>query len=202
MCRTLSLDLFLDANYIFVRPFDIVSLITEVLFILSLFSLCVFCVVSITWSWNSLFFPCVVSNLLLSPSSEFLFYCIFSYRISFDSSVWFLFIYSQSLSFPSLCYCCCSVTMSCPTLRPMDCSTPGFPVLHYLSEFAQTHVHCIDDAIQLSHPLLPPYPPALSFSQHHGLFQWVGSFLHIVMFYFQSLNMNIVITLFFTVLVC
>ena len=161
-----------------------------------------FCVVSITWSWNSLFFPCVVSNLLLSPSSEFSFYCIFSYRISFGSSVWFLFIYSQSLSLSFLCYCCCLVTMSCPTLQPMDCSTPGFPILDYLSEFAQTHVCCIDDAIQLSHPLLPPSPPALNFSQHQGLFQWVGSFLHIFMFYFQSLNMNIVTTRFFTVLVC
>ena len=39
-------------------------------------------------------------------------------------------------------HCCCSVTKSCPTLcGPMDCSSPGFPVLHYLSEFAQTHIH-------------------------------------------------------------
>ena len=53
----------------------------------------------------------------------------------------------------------------------MDCSTPGFPVLHYLLQFAQTHVHCIDDVIQLSHPLLPPFPPALNFPQHQGLFQ-------------------------------
>ena len=47
-----------------------------------------------------------------------------------------------------LCYCC-SVTKSGPTLfNPMDCSTPGFPVLHYLPEFAQTHVHGFDNAIQ------------------------------------------------------
>ena len=44
----------------------------------------------------------------------------------------------------------------------MDCSTPGFPVLHYLLVFAQTHVHWVDDAIQLSHPLLPSFPPALN----------------------------------------
>ena len=54
--------------------------------------------------------------------------------------------------------CCCSVTKSCPTLcDPMDYSTPGFPVLHYLPEFAQTHVHWVSDAIQPSipcHPLL------------------------------------------------
>ena len=67
---------------------------------------------------------------------------------------------------------CYSVTQSCPALcDPMDCSTPGLPVLHYLSELAQTHVHCVDDAIQSSHPLLPPSPPAFSLSQHQGLFQ-------------------------------
>ena len=52
--------------------------------------------------------------------------------------------------------CCCSVTQSCPTLcDPMDCSTPGFPVLHHLPELAQTHVHRVGDAIQPSHPLRP-----------------------------------------------
>ena len=57
----------------------------------------------------------------------------------------------------------------------MDFNVPGFPDLHYFPVFAQTHVHCIDDAIQLSHPLLPPSSPALSLSQHQGLFQWAGS---------------------------
>ena len=57
----------------------------------------------------------------------------------------------------------------------MECSTPGFPVLHHLPEFAQTHVHWVGDAIQLSHPLSSPSPPALNLSQHQGLFQWVGS---------------------------
>jgi len=52
---------------------------------------------------------------------------------------------------------CCWVAQSCLTLcNPMDCSTPGFPVLHYLLEFAQTQVHQVGDAIQPSHPLLPP----------------------------------------------
>ena len=55
---------------------------------------------------------------------------------------------------------------SCPTLWDLvDCSTPGFPVLHYLLEFAQTHVHWVGDAIQQSHPLLSPSPPAFSLSQ-------------------------------------
>ena len=73
--------------------------------------------------------------------------------------------------------CCgCSVTKSCPTLcDPMDCSKPGFPVLQYLPEFAQAHVHWVSDAIQPSHPLLPASPPALNLSQDQGLFQWVAS---------------------------
>ena len=53
----------------------------------------------------------------------------------------------------------------------MDCSTPGLPVHHQLLEFAQTHVHWVGDAIQPSHPLLSPSPPAFSLSRHHGLFQ-------------------------------
>ena len=61
----------------------------------------------------------------------------------------------------------------------MDCSTSGFPVLHFLLELAQTHVHWVDDAIQPSHPLSPPSPPALKLSQHQGVFQWVGCLYHV-----------------------
>ena len=69
-----------------------------------------------------------------------------------------------------------SVTQSCPTLcDPMDCSTPGLPVHHQLQEFIQPHVHWIGDAIQPSHPLSSPSPPAFNLSQHQGLFQWVNS---------------------------
>ena len=72
--------------------------------------------------------------------------------------------------------CCCSVAQSCPTLcDPMDCCTPGFPVLHHLPKLAQTHVHWGIDAIQPSCLLLPPCPLALNLSQHQGLFQWVSS---------------------------
>ena len=68
------------------------------------------------------------------------------------------------------------VAQLCPTLcDPMDCSTPGFPVHHQLLDLAQTHVYRVGDAIQLSHPLLSPFPPAFSLSQHQGLFQWVSS---------------------------
>ena len=51
---------------------------------------------------------------------------------------------------------------------------PGFPVPHHLPEFAHVHVHWVGDAIQPSHPLPPSSPPALSLSQHQGLFQWVS----------------------------
>ena len=64
---------------------------------------------------------------------------------------------------------------SCTTLWDfVDCSTPGYPVLHYLQELVQTHVHLVGDAIQPSHPLPSPSPPALNLFQHQGLFQWVG----------------------------
>ena len=70
-----------------------------------------------------------------------------------------------------LSYCCCLVTKSCPAVfDPMSHNMPGFPVLHYLLEFAQTRVHWLGDAIQPSHPLSPPSPSALSRPQHQGLF--------------------------------
>ena len=69
-----------------------------------------------------------------------------------------------------------SVAQSCLTLCiPMDCSMPGFPVHHQLPEFTQTHVHRVSDAIQPSHPLSSPSPPAFNHSQHQGLFKWVSS---------------------------
>ena len=68
-----------------------------------------------------------------------------------------------------------SVAQSCPTLcDPMNHSTPGLPVHHQLPEFTQTHVHWVTDAIQPSHPLSSPSPPAPNPSQHQGLFQWVN----------------------------
>ena len=65
-----------------------------------------------------------------------------------------------------------SVTQSCPTLcDPMNHSTPGLPAHHQLLEFTQTHVHQVGDAIQPSHPLSSPSPPAPNPSQHQSLFQ-------------------------------
>ena len=69
-----------------------------------------------------------------------------------------------------------SVAQSCPILwDPMNHSTPGLPVRHQLPEFTQTHVHQVGDAIQPSHPLSSPSPPALNPSQHQDVFQWVSS---------------------------
>ena len=69
-----------------------------------------------------------------------------------------------------------SVAQSCPTLcNPMNCSTPGLPVHHQLPEFTQTHIHRVSDAIQPSHPLSSPSPPAPNPCQHQSLFQWVNS---------------------------
>ena len=76
----------------------------------------------------------------------------------------------------TICYQFSSVAQLCLSLcDPMDCSTPGLPVHHQLPESTQTHVHWVGDAIQPSHSLLPPSPPAFNLSQHQGLFQRVSS---------------------------
>ena len=92
-------------------------------------------------------------------------------RDGFSMYAWgrFMLMYAGSVQFTS-------VAQLFPTLwDPMDCSTPGFPVHHQLPELAQTHVHWVGDAIQLSHPLLSPSPPVFNLSQHQGLFQWISS---------------------------
>ena len=92
------------------------------------------------------------------------------------------FIYANSDQFSS-------VAQSCPTLcDPMDCSMPGFLVHQQLPELTQTHVHRVGDAIQSSHPLSSPSPPAFNLSQHQGLFQWV---LHIRWPKYRSFSFSI-----------
>ena len=76
--------------------------------------------------------------------------------------VYYQFSSIQSLSRVQLC-------------KRMDCSTAGFLVHHQLPEFTQTHVHQVGNAIQPSHPLSFPSPPAFNLSQHQGLFKWVSS---------------------------
>ena len=78
-------------------------------------------------------------------------------------------IYLDSVQFSS-------VSQLCPTLcNPLNCSTPGLPVHHQYLKFTQTHIHRVSDAIQPSHPLLSPSPPAPNSSQLQSLFQWVNS---------------------------
>ena len=85
------------------------------------------------------------------------------------STMFFHFYHLNSVQFSS-------AVQSCLTLcKPMNCSTSGLPVHHQLPEFTQTNVHRVGDAIQPSHPLLSPSPPAPNPSQHQSLFQWVNS---------------------------
>ena len=117
-----------------------------------------------TFLWSNVYFTLIIS-------------CWFSLWVFYQLlkvGYWNILL----LVYCSLCLLsgCCLVTRSCPILGdPMGCSTPGLAVLHYLLEFAQTHVRWVGVALQLSHPLSPPSPPALNLSYHWGLFQWVGS---------------------------
>ena len=83
-------------------------------------------------------------------------------------------IENDTLNF--LYYTVSSIAQSCLTFCDfMDCSTPGLPVHYQLLELTQTHVHWVSDAIQPSHPLLAPSPPAFKPSQNQGLFKWLSS---------------------------
>ena len=86
----------------------------------------------------------------------------------------FLMLNKSPLSrLTTVCCCCCSVTKSCPTLcNSTDCGMLAFPVPHHLLEFAQVHVHCISDAIQPSHPLLPSSPSAFHLSTVYSPTRW------------------------------
>ena len=76
------------------------------------------------------------------------------------------------------------------TLQPHDHSTPGLPVHHQLPEFTQTHVHQVSDAIQPSHPLLSPSPPAFNLFQHPGLFQGVSSLHQVAKYWSFSFSIS------------
>ena len=79
---------------------------------------------------------------------------------------------------------CCSVDKSCLTLcNPMDCSTPGFPVLHYFPDFAQVYVRWVGDAIWPSHPLLPSSPFAFPIVQYKRFFKMFSSPYYYIQFF-------------------
>ena len=108
--------------------------------------------------WHSAFFMVQSSHPYMTPGKT-----IALTRWTFVGKV----MYSPS---------CYSVAQLCPPVyNPTNCITPVFPVLHYLPEFAQTHIHWAGDAIQPSHSLSSPFPPVLNLSQHQGLFRWVTS---------------------------
>ena len=106
------------------------------------------------WPCNDVFLNL---HLYLKSEKHFGLQTLKSYFIK-----WLLFVFMLS----------CSAVSDCD---PMDCSRPGLHVHHQLLELAQTHVHCVGDAIQPSHPLSAPSPPSFNLSQYQGLFQWVSS---------------------------
>ena len=90
-------------------------------------------------------------------------------NLSFDFLI-FCFLFLTSICLLVVTFLLLFVVQPSPTLcNPMDCSMPGFPVLHHLLELTQTHVHRVGDAIQPSHPLSSPSPPAFNLFQHQGL---------------------------------
>ena len=148
--------------------------------------LCWFCFNFIDSCSNFIFFLCLLwvflgvwcgsFRVLRFFSSSSLMFAFSAINFPFSTALAESYRHKHSSFISHSVQCCWWVTKSCPTLcNPMNCSTPGFPVLHYLLEFAQTHVHWVGDAVQLFHPLLSPSPPAFNLSQHQGLFQWVGS---------------------------
>ena len=143
-----------------------------------------------TLSFKIVTMPCNGQEALLTVSGSLVSLILFFFNLFILFIFIYMFIYLYYLESKVLTkierYCdlfllmvtscsCCSVTQSCPTLcYPMDCSMPGFCILHCLPEFDQIHVLWVNDAIQPYHPLLPPSPFAFSLSQHQGLLQWVG----------------------------
>ena len=97
---------------------------------------------------------------------------------------------------PSLLFSSVQLRLSCVWLscvwlcNPMDCSTPSFPVHHQLLELAQTHVHWVGDAIQPSHSLSSPSPPAFNLFQHQGLFQWVSPSYQVAKYWSYSFSIS------------
>ena len=100
-------------------------------------------------------FPALQANSLPSEPLSFIHCTIIN--LSSPSSILFSSVQFSSVQF--------SHSVVSGSLQPMDCSTPDFPVHHRLLELAQTHVHRVGDAIQPSHPLLSPSPPAFNLSQ-------------------------------------
>ena len=121
-------------------------------------------------------------NFLLVLEDPFSSKTCFSPLLSVGFRMW---EFSRFLFWAPLCICWWtsvavqSLSRVWLSATPRDCSTPGLPVPNHLPEFAHTHVHRVGDAIQPSHPLPSPSPPAFNRAQHQGLFQWVSSLHHV-----------------------
>ena len=120
--------------------------------------------------------PTFKTGLQVIRPSDIIHNLKFEIKLNVSSSSCVHFIFKGPCRAKSVSVQFSSVAQTCPTLcDPMNRSTPGLPVHHQLSEFTQTHVHRVSDAIQPSHPLSSPSPPAPNPSQHQSLFQWVIS---------------------------
>ena len=134
--------------------------------------ICPWCVFSLLASSVSLYTLVIIKYPQLSPQKSPFIVAVFESGSKQGSHITLGYGSWISINLESVS----SVTQSCPTLcDPMNRSMPGLPVHHQIPEFTQTHVHQISEAIQPSHPLSSPSPPAPSPSQHQGLFQWVNS---------------------------
>ena len=121
---------------------------------------------------NGLYFLAIMLFLLIFWCGPFLKSLLNLLQYCFCFMFWFFGHEACGILAPQFS----SVAQSYPTLcNPMNHSTPGLPIHHQLPESTQTHVHWVSDAIQPSHPLSSPSPPALNPSQHQGLFKWVSS---------------------------
>ena len=111
-----------------------------------------------------------IFNFIIRKITEFYWSSLLYWLFRIIPFCWLLQLLSSTINIFN------TVSQSCPTLcDPTNHSTPGLPVHHQLLEFTQTYVHRVYDAIQPSHPLWSPSPPALNLSQHQSLFKWVNS---------------------------
>ena len=131
------------------------------------------------WGRSPTLFSCSSTNCIgtLVENQQILNVMLYFWTLNSVSLICIIFmLFPHCLDYSGFEVQFSSVAQSCPTLcDPMNCSTPGLPIHHQLSEYTQTPVHWVGDAIQPSHPLLSPSLPALNLSQHQGLFQWVSS---------------------------
>ena len=128
--------------------------------------ICQLCQKTATWAWTSCLAPLVLSVLIFED--KYLRTRLLRWHSGKEATC-------QCSRLKSSVQCSSGAQLCLTLCNPIHCSIPGLPVHHQLPEFTQTHVHWVSDAIQPSHPLLSPSPPALNLSKHQGLFKQVSS---------------------------